>query len=511
MSAGSQIDWGSNVPLYDPSGQLRAIPQDQAHAALAQPGVKRAIPMIDPQGTHHWVSEDQVQPAVAAGGRISFPSQQIPPWLGFTPSNVASNIWQGAKGAVVGTGALLKDLISNPNWFEGSNSTYQKFIGAPAEQQVVQAGQALNAGHPVEAGGHALASALPFVGPAAASVAQQVGRGDIGGGIGQGVGMVAGMKALDPSSYNSVVPSRGRATANMGAVKGAIGDGGLEHAQSYNLANDLIDKWTKNGEPVPSQLTAYVQNADLADASHARAQANPDFAAQLAQRGITPQPYSFEDLWQAREALNSLKFDRNILPKTSSQIGKVADLMTDELQAAADARGFGPQWKRAQGEYSAASSLIRAADNIGPLVGAGVGAYYGRGLGALADSGLMAAGAVGGKILGKPVIGGLVRSVMDRSAPASNYIGPRSGVTDTLTPANLGATVGGFVNRIKSSPKFSTPPPLPRPTPPSPEAYTRILLDAKEGKITPGYADTLIKRRGGSTRTTPLPTPPGSQ
>ena len=42
----------------------------------------------------------------------------------------------------------------------------------------------------------------------------------------------------------------------------------------------------------------------------------------------------------------------------------------------------------------------------------------------------------------------------------------------------------------------------------SPEAYTRILLDAKEGNLSPGEADRRISKSGGKVRVMPLRRPP---
>ena len=50
----------------------------------------------------------------------------------------------------------------------------------------------------------------------------------------------------------------------------------------------------------------------------------------------------------------------------------------------------------------------------------------------------------------------------------------------------------------------------PRPVTPrtSSAEYTRILLDAKEGKVAPGEADRRIVQKGGLVRVQPLPKPP---
>lgn len=41
-----------------------------------------------------------------------------------------------------------------------------------------------------------------------------------------------------------------------------------------------------------------------------------------------------------------------------------------------------------------------------------------------------------------------------------------------------------------------------------PSEYTRVLLRAKDGNLSPGAADTLINRLGGRVRVKPIPRPP---
>jgi hypothetical protein len=116
--------------------------------------------------------------------------------FGATAKNFGKNAYQGAKGAITGGYDLGKDLVQNPNWFTGKDSTYDKFIARPAEDQVVKAGQELNdpQGSKIAAAGHALASAVPFVGPWAASIGDQAGKGDISGAAGQLVGGMGAAK-----------------------------------------------------------------------------------------------------------------------------------------------------------------------------------------------------------------------------------------------------------------------------------------------------------------------------
>jgi hypothetical protein len=92
--------------------------------------------------------------------------------------------------------AVGKDLVNNPNWFTGENSTAEKFVFEPADEQVAKMHRALNKGRYSEAFGHALAAATPLVGPWAAGIGEQAGSGDVGGAVGQTVGGIAAGEAV---------------------------------------------------------------------------------------------------------------------------------------------------------------------------------------------------------------------------------------------------------------------------------------------------------------------------
>jgi hypothetical protein len=59
----------STVPMFDPTGQVRQIPADQAPAAL-QAGGKTAVKIIDPTNTPRWIPSDQQDAALKAGGKL---------------------------------------------------------------------------------------------------------------------------------------------------------------------------------------------------------------------------------------------------------------------------------------------------------------------------------------------------------------------------------------------------------------------------------------------------------
>ena len=417
MSNGSAINWGANVPLYSPEGDLHVIPQEQVPAALADPGTKRAIPMVDPQGAHHWVHEDEVKDAVANGGRISFPSQDIPPWLGFTPGNVGSNIWQGAKGMVTGAASLAKDLISNPNWFEGGQSTYQKFVGMPAEEQVAAAGRALEAGHPTEAAGHALASAVPMVGPWAASLGEQAGRGDIGGAAGQAAGVYGTGKTVQygPRMLNRVIPSTARAGAGIGEIKAAIGQTEPNATAPVQLANHIADSLATNrpGVKLPPAVEGFIAKSQMAS--------NPQAVAEA---GAAPQALDFNSLHESLDALNKEMYvDRSVPASMMPQTELLAQSIADTLARHAEEMGVGRDWARQTREYARAQSYIRTGKKYGPAVGGAAGALAGSMLGIPGLPGEvqafapLAGEAVGlglGTRYGGSIAGTLVKGVMER-------------------------------------------------------------------------------------------------
>lgn len=86
-----------------------------------------------------------------------------------------------------GVGQFALDLFDpRVPVFEGPNSLMNKYIFQPSDQQVEQAKEAwMRPGFAskVEAAGHGLAAAIPFIGPMAATAGEQVGNKDIGGAL----------------------------------------------------------------------------------------------------------------------------------------------------------------------------------------------------------------------------------------------------------------------------------------------------------------------------------------
>lgn len=379
----------------------------------------------------------------------------------FDIANVGKNVASGAAGVVKGAYDVGKDLVNNPNWVMGPDSTYEKFVGAPAAAQAQQASQLWQqggVGNRVEAAGHELAGALPVLGPYAASLGQQAGTGDVGGAVGQGIGATLGGKAVAavpaiPGKLKEAVPSYNRAGQGLGAMDKAYADLPIKPLRSYTAANELVNKLERTGQSVPGPLRAFVERNAVADI----AQAHPEVVAQLQEQGIgTHNPLTFPEAREFRTVLNSLKYDQAYSP-LRAQIGHIAGELDADIRASAPHPQFLQDYNRFNKEYNKASATQRVADKVGGAVGGAAGSIAGYEAGRL--TGIPHLPWVGGGVgytLGKPVVGGMVSRVLERPMG-----------TPDLTPPKLPASK------------------LPR------EAYTRIMLDAKEGNISPTRLDQL--------------------
>lgn len=151
----------------------------------------------------------------------SQPIPQASDAYGFTPSNLASNAWQGVKELGGGIAQMGKDVIAPEGNTEGERIKFllQKYLFNPSDVEEAKA-RALTdqGGHGMEAFGHALAGAIPVLGPWAAGLGEQAGTGDIGGALARGGAQVA------------VPQLAGKA---IGATAGAVKEGALPLAQKY--------------------------------------------------------------------------------------------------------------------------------------------------------------------------------------------------------------------------------------------------------------------------------------
>jgi hypothetical protein len=192
----------SPVSMYDPQGTLRDVPFSALQDAVSNGGVP-AHPVKAPDGTVRMVPVTRLKEAAENGGQIQpleSDEGHLPTAYGFTLGNLASNAWEGAKSVVKGAAALGSDIVNNPNWVQGPDSTLNKFVFKPADAEADKAKNLWNQGRYTEAVGHGLAAAVPLVGPAAAQLGEQAGTGDVGGALAKGAGMAAGGEALNLSA-----------------------------------------------------------------------------------------------------------------------------------------------------------------------------------------------------------------------------------------------------------------------------------------------------------------------
>lgn len=488
MSAGSQIDWGTNVPIYDPDGRLHAVSQDPGmiKAALAQPGAKRAIPVLAPTGEHHWIPEDQMHDALGAGGRIDFPSHDIAKWYGFSPSNVLSNTWQQFKGFYTGAKDIAVDLASNPNWVSGTPerpSTLEKFVEQPMEQQVVKAGQAFNQGDTLAGVGHGLASGVPLIGPWAASLGEQAGSGDIGGAVGGAAGTYAAVKA--PAAVgavaNQVLPSRIRAQAGLDRVANSS-----DTPQAPNFdstAKRISDADAKiaqyGGPPLPDTVRA-LQGRAIALGSPSS--------------GATPP--TFVELYEHLKAINkSLYVDRSVPKSLEPEVKTIAQSLANDLSAATKEmpRGYSRLWDQSLNEYHHAMQMTRTANVLGPIIGGAVGFGLGRNIGRAIDAPLAGELASGyaGRMVGKPLAGSIVRSITGREMPpvppgaplpqgTAYRVGQAAGKVRNFMTGSVPPAPPEAITSPVPPPTSTTPPPMPPVSaPPSnmPTAASRAASD----------------------------------
>ena len=186
------------------------------------------------------------------------------------------------------------------------------------------------------------------------------------------------------------------------------------------------------------------------------------------------QPAGAVNLYEARTMLkrvndiirNSKGFNADVASKTATtNLKRFAGALDEDITNAANHYGFGKDYAAMRNEYRAGQGIIRGGEEIGAPVGALVGYTVGRELGEPLGGTL--AGGMVGKAIGRKTTGAAARALVERNA------GPP---------------------RLHS-------------LPPTPEAYTRTILDAKEGLISPEEANRRIQRAGGSIRTRPIPKP----
>jgi hypothetical protein len=172
------------------------------------------------------------QAPTTANNSVEKAGAGVPENYGFTPGHIASSAWDAAKqlGATIydtgkDVGSLAYSAAKDQFTPGAPTETIgklkemgKKYLEEPENASTVKAGEALNQadkdtglrkmGDYAVAGGHALAGALPVIGPYAESLGERAGSGDVGGAATQAAVQIGGPKLLP-----KVVPA---------AVSGAI-------------------------------------------------------------------------------------------------------------------------------------------------------------------------------------------------------------------------------------------------------------------------------------------------
>lgn len=270
----------------------------------------------------------------------------------------------------------------------------------------------------------------------------------------EGPQMVAGAAR----GLNRALPSIPRGGAGMELIKrSAYGDAPVVNvAESAKLTQELADDYMKGGAPLPQPV-----------AEHMR-------------RVAAGEPYNFRELHDQQQLINNALYkDRNVPKSIEPQVKKISGLMSQELQATADANGFGKEWASQAGEVRQGYKTTRAVQKVAPVAGKVIGGV---------------AGAIAPEMV---PVEGAGRTLQVAGVPVSSYFGQKIGGKVGQAAADVTRAV---MQRKAGPPKL-------RPLPPSPEAYTREILRAKDGEISGGEADRRITKMGGRVKVRPIPQP----
>lgn len=334
----------------------------------------------------------------------------------------------------------------------------------------------------------AVARAVPKIAPLARAV--QTGAGLVFGGQGagqvigagtentpeawqqrlQGASQVAAGAAGGADAFNQGLPSFNRAAQHFQSFEAAYGDRPVAATRTAAKAQALADRIREtNLTSVPGPVQALLDKVSGGeqpkiagmDATEFQRRA-PEAYQKMADAGaITPpEPLTVQQARHLRTDLNTIIFDRNTPSQFKGDLQKIAQSLHQETTAALPTQSAKNWYLATNKEWNRAESMQRNADKIGPaagtLIGGIAGKMLGHGLTGMGEGALV--GGWAGKQLLKPVIGGMVDSVLNRK---------------------MGAV---------------TPPP---------GAIESVMQAAKDGTISPGKATTILSNMGVSTKVNP--------
>lgn len=325
------------------------------------------------------------------------PSSTIPPAYGFTPGHMLGQAAQGVAQLGQGIYALGKDVIQNPNWVTGPDSTLQKFVLGPAAEMKQKAQTAPTTS---ESLGYSAAEAIPLLGPWAANLGEQAGTGDVGGALARGGAQVAVPLAAGKAA--TVLGMRTRAAQSFSGVESKIGDAGINHQPVLDTAYKAAEMGAK-GFTLPKVVTDFIDWAQAVKASQT--------------------PFKFAD---ARDFYTSLG---EKIPwdqyggkggRMYTQIMKMRSQLGDALKDTAAQNGLGDQYTQALKDYRRSSQLVSATKYFGSSPSTGP---LGKLAGSPADiAAYIMRKAVNAGANAEPAVGGMARSVTQTpgTPPMSN-------------------------------------------------------------------------------------------
>jgi hypothetical protein len=323
-----------------------------------------------PDGKVGTIPRSQLKRAVDKGYKLAGPKPQPSIGSSFSLSNLGSQAWQGAKeaaGGILNLGKTALDprvpVIGSTHMQGGNVAIDPKSMlgavtaGLPEEEaKARQLWSQPGVGPKVQAAGHELASYLPMIGPWAASLGEQAGKGDVGGALARGgAGALVGKKAIDIGG--KVAETTGKYAAGLpefirsgqeGAATHAVGR--LDGAMAYTKPK--LDAAIKN---VRGEVGAHAQAIVDADEMPGRAPGIPvsDIGKQLNQSGeelraaaqampkLDKVIKQIDNIGINRDPVELQKLGKTVTKEQYAPFNTIKQLRTDIGSAMSDARDAG--------------------------------------------------------------------------------------------------------------------------------------------------------------------------
>jgi DdrB-like nuclease len=386
----------SSMPVISPEGLLASLPTENYDAALRH-GFTRAVPMISPEGKTAYLPEDKVQDAIGqnfkpamsgAGGGWEEPAPKEPGAL-----DTANNYWSApaqpgesllhrlyrSAGRTAMIAPNLANAVASPITDPitdeerqahgvGRVTTaiinrlglpYKHLVDDPAIAEARKASAdwkqpgILNK---ISGAGHELAAAIPFVGPAAASIGERMGTGDVAGGAADLATMAALPKVADEAAPGGRLPGApatdelampatralaGKVVDTTGnaiqAVRGAISPDAMTAEQAATKAfrprnskanwKQEIQSSLPDARRAANSLGIDVNQMSLDDALKATSQAKKDVWNEYQQNFSGPNASATVDTTPVAGALRKSVSDRQIEqnPAFADKVSDIAD------------------------------------------------------------------------------------------------------------------------------------------------------------------------------------------